>query len=377
MGKTYKFLSPYTFKNGLEVKNRIIIPPMTIGSSLQNGTVSTEEVKFYEKHTGGAGMYILPATSVTALGKGFEGQPSISEDRFIPGFSRMATAVQKNDTKAVLQLIHVGRMTSSLILRGQQPVAPSSIPAARHGAEIPRALSHEEILGIIDDFSQATRRAIEAGFDGVELHGANTYLLQQFFSPHSNSRTDQWGGNIENRMRFPLAVIRSVLQVVEQYASKPFIVGYRLSPEELEEPGIRLADTLTFIDVLANEFIDDLDYIHISLSDAFATSKNDLADQVPIILQIKEVIAGRLPLIALGGIETPQQAERVREAGLDFVGIGRAIIRDPEWVQKVEAGQENQIRESISPQQMEESGINPAIWDLLQMLHFDSRDKGE
>lgn len=112
------------------------------------------------------------------------------------------------------------------------------------------------------DFGEATRRAIQAGFDGIELHGANTYLLQQFFSPHSNRRTDKWGGSVEKRMTFALEVIKRVHETVEKYANRPFIVGYRISPEEIEEPGIRMADTLQFIDVLAEQ---PIDYLHVSM----------------------------------------------------------------------------------------------------------------
>ena len=183
-------------------------------------------------------------------GKGFEGELAITDDRYLPGLTKMASAMKQNGTKAILQIFHAGRMSNSKILRGERPVSASSVAAERPNAEVPRELTGDEIDQIITDFGEATRRAIQAGFDGVELHGANTYLLQQFFSPHSNRRTDKWGGDVDGRMSFALAVIKRCHEVIKQYADRPFILGYRLSPEEIETPGIRLADTLHLVDVL-------------------------------------------------------------------------------------------------------------------------------
>ena len=125
-------------------------------------------------------------------------------------------------------------------------------------------MSDEEVIQLIQAFGEATRRAIEAGFDGVELHGASGYIIQQFFSPHSNTRTDRWGGNLEKRLAFPLAVIEEVKRVIAEHAKQPFIIGYRLSPEEPETPGITMAETFALLDALADA---ELDYIHMALND--------------------------------------------------------------------------------------------------------------
>jgi 2,4-dienoyl-CoA reductase-like NADH-dependent reductase (Old Yellow Enzyme family) len=153
-------------------------------------------------------------------------------------------------------------MTSPDLNGGHQPISASAIAAARPGSVVPREMTEEEIYTIIHAFGEATRRAIEAGFDGIEIHGANTYLIQQFFSPHSNCRTDRWGGTLEKRMAFPLALIESVQNAVATHAKTPFIVGYRISPEEMENPGITMEDTLHLVDVLAEQ---KLDYIHVSV----------------------------------------------------------------------------------------------------------------
>ncbi|MGL2224489.1 NADH-dependent flavin oxidoreductase [Oenococcus oeni] len=382
MTTAYKFLEPYTFKNGMTVKNRVVIPPMTEASSFEEGSITTDELRYFRIHSGGVGMFISPVANVSESGKGFEGQLSIKDDRFLPGLTKMASAMKQGGAKAILQIFHAGRMSNSKVLRGTQAVSASAVAAERPNAETPRELTNPEIEQIIDDFGEATRRAIQAGFDGIELHGANTYLLQQFFSPHSNRRTDKWGGNVQKRMTFALEVIKRVHSVVTQYAKEPFIVGYRISPEEIETPGIRLADTMQFIDVLADQ---PIDYLHISMGYVWRTSLNDETDTEPIILKIKRQIHNRLPLISVGSVEQPADAEKVLDAGIDFVAIGRELLREPNWVQKVESNDEESIRYTISIQDLDELGITPAMWNFLTVrlksaMHISNQpdyDKGQ
>lgn len=361
----YQFLSPFTFKNGMTIKNRIVIPPMTECSSLADGSVSSDELRYFEARTGAVGMFIAPATPIQADGKGAEGQLSVASDKFIPSLTKLATAIKQNGTKAILQLYHAGRMTNSTVLRGVKPVSASSIPAERPDAETPRELTSQEVQEIVENFGYATRRAIEAGFDGVELHGANTYLIQQFFSPHSNRRTDKWGGDIHGRMTFALEIIKTVQETVKKYARQPFLVGFRLSPEELETPGIRLADTLEFVDVLSEQAID---YIHVSLGNVWTSSLNKEADSESVLLKIKDQVASRKPLISVGGIETPQEAEKVIQAGIDFVAIGTEYIREPLWLQKVELGQEDTIRYSVAEADLEKLAITPVFLDFMNEI---------
>lgn len=361
----YKFLQPYTFKNGITVKNRVVIPPMTEGSSLADGTVSDEELAYFKQRSGGVGMFISPVANINALGKGFPGELAIDDDKFIPQLREMAEVMKTNGTRAILQIFSAGRMSNSATLGGQQPVSASAVAAPREGFETPRALTEEEVEQTIRDFGQATRRAIQAGFDGVELHGANTYLIQQFFSPHSNRRTDQWGGSLENRMRFPLSVVDEAHRIIEEYSDHPFILGYRISPEEIEEPGIRIEDTLQLIDKLADK---PIDYLHISMGTVFRTSLNNKDDQEPLIEKIKRQVNGRVPLISVGSVETPQQAEEVMDANIDFVAIGREYIREPRWIQKVINNDEGAIRYTISPSDLEDLHIMQPYWDLLQTV---------
>lgn len=358
----YTFLKPYTLRNGLTVKNRIAMSPMTEQSSFEDGSITSDEVAYYHLRAGGVGLLITGCANVNDLGKGFEGELSVAHESMLPGLSRLANAIKVNGTKAILQIFSAGRMSHSSILRGKQPVSASAVAAVRPDAETPRSLSEDEIEQTITDFAKATQLAIDAGFDGVELHGANTYLLQQFFSPHSNRRTDRWGGSLENRMRFPLAVVDACAKVVSQ-AGRPFILGYRISPEEIEKPGIRLSDTLALVKQLNQK---PIDYLHVSLADAWGTSIVDQTDKQPVFEKIQAVLAADLPLMVVGHLATPAQVEKLMNANVDFAALGRELIREPKWVQKTAAGDEKAIRYTFSLQDLDELKVTPPLLHFLR-----------
>ena len=182
----YIYKEPFKFKSGLILKNRILMAPMTTRMSLQDGDVSKNELDYYSLRSGDIGAVITAAANVQGNGKGWEGEVSAESDLHIPSLKSLAKAIQIDGTKAIIQLFHGGRMTDSTILRGQQPVSASEIPSERENAEVPRALSEEEILELVENFKKAVIRSYKAGFDGVELHGANTYLLQQSHTAASN-----------------------------------------------------------------------------------------------------------------------------------------------------------------------------------------------
>lgn len=366
----YNFLSTYRFANGLEVKNRIVMSPMTTMASFYNGMVTKEEIAYYALRAGGPGMIVTGVANVSESGKGFEGELSITRDEMIPGLSKLAKGIQKDGTKAILQIFHAGRKSTSKVLRGEQPVSASEIAASYPAdSEVPRALTEKEILQIIEDFGEATRRAIVAGFDGVELHGANTYLLQQFYLENANQREDDWGGSRDKRLKFPLAVIEKVNQVVAKYSKGPFLVGYRISPEEIETPGIRLADSLYFVDQIK----DKISYLHLSMGSYQRTSLNDKTDTRSLVSQFSEKTRGVVPLIGVGSVESPADAEAALADGADFVAIGRELIREPKWVQKAAAGEP--LRNTLSPYDLDELAIPGAMQEYLQtafrsVMHF-------
>lgn len=369
---TQSFLNNYTFKNGLTLRNRVIMSPMTTMTSFYNGMITSDELNYYAARAGGPGLVITGVANVNALGKGFDGELSVASDAMIPGLHRLATTIQQQGARAVLQIFSAGRKSNHHILRGDQPVSASAIAASYPAdSETPRALTEAEIQQLIKDFGAATRRAIQAGFDGVELHGANTYLLQQFFSPNANQRTDQWGGSLANRMRLPLAVIQEARQTIAQYAQRPFLLGYRVSPEEIETPGIRLADTLAFVDQIKPQ----IDYLNLSMGSYQRTSLNDKTDSEPLLTKFARQLNHTIPLIGVGSVETPADAAAVLAGGADFVALGRELLREPQWVQKVAAHDADQIRTKISPADLDELAIPPVMQVYLQdsfasVMHF-------
>ncbi|MGX7243748.1 NADH-dependent flavin oxidoreductase [Enterococcus quebecensis] len=353
-----------TFKRGLHLKNRIVIAPMTTKMSFFDGVVTNDEIEYYGLRSGEAGAFITAAANVHEGGKGWDGELGVYDDRFIPGLSKLAATIKKNHTKAILQIFHAGRMTDSKVLQGVQPVAPSAVAAERPDAQTPRELTGQEIIDILESFKQATKRAIQAGFDGVEIHGANTYLIQQFFSPHSNRRTDDWGGSLEKRFKFINDLVDGVTEVVDQSGVKEFIVGYRFSPEEYEEPGIRLNDTLFLVEQLSNK---PLDYLHLSMPNYRNHSVSDAFKDKPILDYIKETINDRLPLIGVGDVRSQEDVETILNTA-DLVAVGRSVLIDPHWTQKILDKEDHLIRTELSHYDREDLRISNGVWGFLESM---------
>jgi 2,4-dienoyl-CoA reductase-like NADH-dependent reductase (Old Yellow Enzyme family) len=323
---------PYTFPSGLVVPNRIAIAPMTTWSGNPDGSVHDGEIAYLRRRSRGPGMVITAACYVMKEGYAFENQWACHDDAMLPSLRRASDTIHAEGAAAILQIHHGGRMCPASLL-GHAPLSASAVPAARPDADTPRAMSEEEIHATIRAFGEATRRAVESGYDGVEIHGANTYLLQQFFSPHSNRRDDEWGGSLERRMRFPLAVLASVQQAAAS-ASRPFAVGYRLSPEEIEEPGITMDDTLALVDALAAL---RPDWLHVSVREYLKGSLRDRSDTLRPTRRIIDAVGERVPVIGVGKVYTPEDAMFILEDGCPIVALGRILLMEPEWVTKVAA----------------------------------------
>lgn len=360
MIQNYKnLLSPFTFPvSGIEVTNRAVLAPMTTFSGNDDGTTNDAEVAYYQKRNESAGLLITACAYVEKQGKGFHGQIGADTDELIPSLKRIADALKEKGGKAVLQIYHGGRMSPPEELPDGQTVSASAVPAERQGAQVPREMTQQDIENTIQAFGEATRRAIAAGFDGVEIHGANTYLLQQFFSPHSNRRSDRWGGNVTQRMTFPLAVVDAVKHAAS-LAGRPFMVGYRISPEEVENPGIVMEDTLQFVAVLSTK---KLDYLHISVMDFWAGSIRDTKDTTSRAQLIAAKVGGLVPVIGVGGIHTPADAEKALETGIQLVAMGRELLMEPHWLKKVKENTVDQIETELDVNAQDLLSIPAPLW---------------
>lgn len=360
--KYQPLFEPLTLRSGVKLKNRMVMAPMTNFSSNPDGTVSDPEVTYYARRSNGVGMVVTACTYVTANGKGFQGEFAADSDDMIPSLRRLASAIKAQGAKAVLQIFHGGRQCPPDLVPNGDIVSASAVPAEADGAPTPRALTDAEIEEIITAFGEATRRAIEAGYDGVEIHGANGYLLQQFFSPHSNRREDRWGGSLEKRMTFPLRIVDEVKKEVAKHAKQPFLVGYRFSPEEPETPGITMDDTLVLVDALADKA---LDYIHVSLMEFWSKPRRGADVSRPRIELIVEQAGDRVPVIGVGSIHTAEEALQALQSGAAMIALGREIIMEPDWVAKVQEGREADIRTTLTKEDQSELVVPDPLWQAI------------
>lgn len=360
--KYQPLFEPFALRSGVEVKNRVVMAPMTNFSSNPDGTVTDAEVEYYQRRSGGVGLVITACAYVTPNGKGFHGEFGADSDEMIPSLRRLASAIQEKGAKAVLQVFHGGRSCPPELVPGGEVVSASAVPEEKEGAPTPRALQEEEITHIIRAFGESARLAILAGYDGIEIHGANGYLIHQFFSPHANRREDSWGGSLEKRMKFPLAVVDEVQRVVAEHAKEPFVVGYRFSPEEPETPGFTMGDTLELIDKLADK---NLDYLHVSLMEFWSQPRRGVEDLTrPRIELITERVAGRVPVIGVGSIHTPDEAVKALQ-DVPLVALGRELIMEPDWVEKVQAGRTDEIKTTLTKHDQERLVVPDPLWNAI------------
>lgn len=351
-----------TLPNGVVLNDRLGVAPMTTYSGNPDGSVSDEELIYYRRRANIGSLYISACIAVSENGIAFPNQFVGFTDDVMPQLRQMATEMKSAGNKAILQIQHGGRQGQPTLIKANETVAPSAVEGPA-GKPTPRALTTDEITAIIRDFGETTRRAIEAGFDGVEIHGANTYLIQQFVSQLTNRRDDEWGGSLENRLKFPVAVLAEVKRVAAEYADDQFIVGYRLSAEEYNEDAAGY--TINETKVLTEKLIaGGIHYLHVSLLD-FQKLPHDDQGEGSIIEILSEQIAGRVAFVAVGSVKTPGDAVAALQEGADIVVMGRQALIDPEWTDKVKQGNESEINASIPKEMVGKLDMPSLMWERI------------
>ncbi len=341
-------LAPLTLRSGLVLANRLVMSPMVVqGSDPDNGHVTGADLEYMGRRASVAGLLITGAAAVCTRGRGFRRQLSIADDSDIEGLALLARTMRSAGGHAIVQLHHAGREA----VEGARVTGAAEAPSALEFPwldDVPQEMSDARIQQVISGFAAATRRAIDAGFDGVEVHGANHYLLQQFFSPFSNHRNDSWGGDAARRMAFPLAILDEVLRVAST-AGRPFAVGYRISMDEVHGStiGYTVADSSRLIDRAAAQ---GADWIHVSLFSRFDAAplvrSGEAAESYGRIA--RRVVDGRCPVIISAGVRTEGDARRALAQGYgDLVAIGRAALIEPEFAAKIADGRGDQIVTSV------------------------------
>ena len=304
----------------LTLKNRIVMPPMQTGRATVKGAVTDRLIGFYVRRSTALGLLIVEHSYVSAAGKLSPKQLGIYDDKLIHGLKRLASRIHKVGTPVVLQITHAGGVANKKII-GAEPAGPSATRKTRR-------LTRSEIEALVEEFAMAAERATKAGFDGVELHGAHGFLLNQFFSPLLNKRRDEYGGPLENRMRFPLMVVKKVRESI-----RGRLLLYRLGADDLAPNGTHVDDSAAFAVKLEQYGVDIVDVSGGLCGSEPKQLRNVKGYFVPQAYEIKKAV--RTPIIGVGGITEAEYADKlVREGKVDLVAVGRALWKDPKWAEK-------------------------------------------
>jgi 2,4-dienoyl-CoA reductase-like NADH-dependent reductase (Old Yellow Enzyme family) len=314
---------PVTFKSGATAKNRVALAPLTNEQSHADGTLGDDELAWLTRRArGGFGVVSTCAAHVSRDGQAFEGQLGVWSDAHVPRLRDLASAIAREGALGLVQLHHGGVRALSR-LTGEPVWSASSFTEDRPGFEVPRAATVADLQRVMGDFGEAARRASEAGFSGVEVHGAHGYLLGQFLSATMNTRTDDFGGSIAGRA----LLLREVTRRVRDELPAPHVVGVRLSPEDFGQArGLDLDESLEVAAWLAE---DGIDYCHLSLWDITRLTKKR-PDQHAIAL-FRRALPEDVRIVVAGKIWTPAEAEHALSLGADLVALGRSAIVNPDW----------------------------------------------
>ena len=335
------------------LKNRLVMSPMGIGLANLDGTPSEDMIAYYEARAiGGAGLIIPEITRVNDVhGPGLMRQLSVTQDRHIEPLSRLAYAVHRHGSKIFIQLHHPGRETVTALLGGAPVVSASDIPC-KYLQQPTRALTTDEVRELIGQFISGALRVQKAGCDGVELHCAHGYLLQQFLSPYTNKRTDEYGGSFENRLR----MVNEIIAGIRAACGPKFPIGVRLSVDEfLDKTGvtedyIHIQDGVKIAMALEATGIDFID-VSVGMYETGMTCVEPVSFpqgwRRDLIKAVKDHV--KIPVIGVSSIREPAVADKFLENGVeDFISMGRSWLADEEWGKKVQEGREHELCKCIN-----------------------------
>jgi len=337
-------MSPITI-NGMTLKNRIMMTPMGTNLANPDGSISEEHKNYYKlRAQGGTGLIVVENVCVAfPMGSNGTSQLRLDHDSFIPHMYELTEMVHRYGTKISIQVNHAGGAANPARI-GMQPASASDIPCKTGGFK-PRPFTTEEVYDLVQKYADACKRAQMAGFDAVELHAGHSYLINQFLSPVTNNRTDEFGGSVENRVRF----LKLILQETRKRVGNNYPIMIRISADEFVPGGITIEDTLEWLE-LVDEYV-DLYNVSAGLNDSMELmiDKGYLSDGWKRYLSkaVREKFGK--PCITSGNIRDPKVAEEIVATGAaDIVAMGRTLIADPEWPNKVRDGRVDEIRKCIS-----------------------------
>ena len=363
-----KLFEKYTLNNKVEVPGLLAVAPLTLFGSNQDGSVSEEEREYLKLRATNIGLYILGATAVSQEGIKFFTQPRALSDKDIPANEERVKIIKDQGALAINQIHHGGCYADKKI--SGVPVMAVSAEVANKELEAQGKLNDEnktieltdqDIKRIINDFARATEISIKAGYDGIEIHGANNFILQQFYSGYYNKRTDDWGGSLEKRMRFPLEVVDACCKIRDKYKKPEFIIGYRLSPEEPFENGITMTETMALVKALAKK---PIQFIHVSERNYYQEVRRGEGVGQPRLKLIHDELKGKIALIGVGGLYTDKDFNKALNSGYsDFIGTGRASMLNKDLGILLKEGKGDKLNLVLEPDHPEKYSIPKLLWD--------------
>jgi len=350
-----QLFEPMSFTRGPAMKNRFMLAPLTNCQSHVDGTLSDDEFNWLTMRAkGGFGLTMTCAAHVQAVGQGFPGQLGAFDDKHLAGLERLATEIKRHDSVSIVQLHHAGyRSPADLI--GTQPVGPSD--DERSGG---RGLSTAEVQQLVEDFVEAAVRCEKAGFDGIELHGAHSYVICQFLSPDLNRREDQYGGDVTNRAR----MLREMIDGIRARCRPDFCVGVRLTPERM---GVRMQEMLDLSAGLMAE--GNIDFLDASLWDCFKDPEEEAFKGRPLIEWFAELPRNGCRFGVAGHLRTPADLARAMEAGADWVMLGRVAIQHHDYPSRLQADLGFlPLEPPLSRAHMKAEGVSDTFMEYLKTL---------
>ena len=369
MSDNSKLFEKYTLNNNVEVPSRLVIPPLTLFSSNPDGTISDGEREYLKLRATNVGLYILGAEAVNQEGIAFLSQPRAFSEKDIESNSERAKIVKSQGALAINQIHHGGALARKEY-SGLSPVAPSAEIAnealkskGMYTEENKvREFTDEEIKKTIEDFAKATEISIKSGYDGIEIHGANNYLIQQFYSPYTNRRTDEWGGSDEKRMNFPLKIVDACCKIREKYNRPDFIIGYRLSPEEPFEPGITMTETIKLVKALV---LKPIQFIHISQKDYFRKTRRGEGTGIERLKVIHEITKGKVALIGVGGLKSQKNfTDAINTGFTEFIAAGVASMMNRDLGILLKENKGDKLDLELDPEHPEKYAMAKPMWNI-------------
>lgn len=352
---SYKnLLSPINI-GSLKIRNRVVMGAMGSGTANENATISECECAYYaERAKGGAGLIINEVTRVNNdTGIMMPRQSSAATDDCIPGLAKLAKAVHFYDGAIFIQLHHPGRQTSCEAIGGKATISPSGIKSMLTQAEC-REMTNEEVKSLVKDFVDAAERCYKAGIDGVELHAAHGYMLNQFLSPYTNKRTDEYGGSTQGRAR----ILKEIIEGIRERVGREYPVIMRISADEflrdsvfpINEDGLLPEESVEICKYLVPFGLDAINVsagIYETMNTAWEPISYEEGWKIYLAEAVKKAVD--VPVFGVGTIRNPDFAEQIiAEGKVDCVTLARGLLADPDWVKKIQEGRVNEIRRCIS-----------------------------